>query len=142
MISTKWFQGKEESHNYIEIRKKVFNSELLIKEKITDIYDEFAFNVVIYEDEIPAGTGRLLFKEGKYFIDKVCVLKEFRDNNYSDLIIRMLIRKAVNIGADKTYAMIQNEYIKIFEKIGFVEVNKENEGVLMMKEGDVGGHCC
>lgn len=142
MISTKWFQGKEESHNYIEIRKKVFNSEFLMKEKITDIYDEFAFNVVIYEDEIPAGTGRLLFKEGKYFIDKVCVLKEFRGNNYSDLIIRMLIRKAVNIGADKTYAMIQNEYIKKFEKVGFIEVNKENEGVLMMKEGDVGGHCC
>lgn len=143
MVSTKWFQGIDSKHNFIEIRKKVFCDELKLDEKnISDSYDLFAFNVVLYEDEFPVGTGRLLFKDGKYFIDKICVLKEFRGNCYGNLIIRMLVRKAVTIGAEKTYAYIDEKYTKIFEKIGFEALNNDGNGYrLMVKEGDVVGHC-
>jgi len=143
MISTKWFQGIESKHNFLEIRKSVFCEELKVgEESISDFYDQFAFNVVLYDDDKSAGTGRLIFKDGKYFIDKLCVLKKFRGNNYSDLIIRMLIRKAVNIGAEKTYASIDKKYRLIFKKIGFEEIETDsNVNILMMKEGDVGGNC-
>lgn len=144
MVSTKWFQGIENSDKFKEIRKKVFCEELNMEEKsISDFYDEFAFNAVLFDDDRPAGTGRLIFKEGKYFIDKLCVIKEFRGNSYGDLIIRMLVRKAVTIGAEKTYANIDRKYKKLFEEIGFEETNAEsNINVLMVKIGDVGGHCC
>lgn len=143
MVSTKWFQGIESKHNFIEVRKNVFCEELKLSEEINfDLYDQFAFNLVIYENEIPAGTGRLLFKDGKYFIDKICVLKEFRGNSYGNLIIRMLIRKAVTIGADKTYAYTDEKYRKLFEKVGFDKLNDDINGYcLMVKVGDVGGHC-
>ena len=143
MISTKWFQGIESKRNFIEIRKSVFCEELKVgEESISDFNDQFAFNVVLYDDDKSAGTGRLIFKDGKYFIDKLCVLKKFRGNNYSDLIIRMLIRKAVNIGAEKTYASIDKKYRLIFKKIGFEEIETDSNGnILMMKEGDVGGNC-
>jgi len=143
MVSTKWFQGLNNLDKFLEIRKKVFCEELNMDEKyLTDFYDEFAFNAVLYDDDKPAGTGRLLFKDGKYFIDKLCVLNEYKGNAYGNLIIRMLVRKAVTIGAEKTYAEINKKYKPLFEKIGFVEVSNEGNNVLMMKTGDVGGHCC
>lgn len=143
MVSTKWFQGLNNLDNFLEIRKRVFCEELNMDEKYaTDFYDEFAFNLVLYDDDKPAGTGRLLFKDGKYFMDKLCVLKEYRGNSNGDLIIRMLVRKAVTIGAEKTYAEIDKKYKSLFEKVGFEEVSNEGNNVLMMKTGDVGGHCC
>lgn len=144
MVSTKWFQGIENLHSYLVIRKEVFCDELNMDEKyVTDFYDEFAFNLILYVDDIAAGTGRLIFKDGKYFIGKLCVLKKYRGNSYGNLLIRMLVRKAITIGAEKSYAEIDKKYKPLFEKMGFEDTNNEdNINVLMMKVGDVGGHCC
>lgn len=143
MVSTKWLQGTENLEICFGIRKKVFCDELNMNcEFISDIYDEFSFNVVLYEDEKAVGTGRLIFNDGKYLIDKICVLNEFRGNSLGELIIRMLVRKAVTIGAKKTYSILDKKYKPLFEKVGFVETSIDSEGnCIMFKEGDVGGHC-
>ncbi|HAQ39490.1 MAG TPA: hypothetical protein DCM73_00690 [Clostridiales bacterium] len=143
MVSTKWMQGIDNISAALEIRKKVFYNELQVADScMPDIYDEFAFSVVVYEDDIPAGTGRLLFKDGKYIIDNLCVLRQFRGKNYGDLIIRMLVRKGVNMGSKKTYAEVDESCAAIFKNIGFEKIKSlENGRQLMMKEGDVGGHC-
>lgn len=138
MISTELFQGKDNLCVVLSIRKEVFDENNT--DKLTDFYDEFAFNAVLYDEDVPAGTARLLFKEGKYFIDMLCVKKQFRDLNYEDLLVRLLVRKAVTIGAEKTYIEADKSLVKLLENIGFVMVSKDN--ILMVKEGDVGGHCC
>lgn len=130
MISTKWFRGKDNLSVVLSIRDE------------TDFYDEFAFNVVIYDEDVPAGTGRLLFKEGKYFIDRLCVKTQFQNLNYEDLLIRMLVRKAVTIGAEKTYILAENGLEDILKNIGFEERYTENNVKLMVKNGDVGADCC
>nr|WP_312580022.1 GNAT family N-acetyltransferase [Sedimentibacter sp.] len=144
MVSTKWFKGIENSEIYFEIRKKVFCDELNMDcEFIKDNYDEYSYNVVLYEDEKAAGTGRLIFKDGKYLIDKLCVLSEYRGNSYGELIVRMLVRKAVTTGAVKTYSVIDAKCKSLFEKAGFKETGADVNGdLVMIKEGDVGGHCC
>lgn len=141
MVSTKWFQGIENIETCMELRRKVFCEELKLDENsIKDAYDDFAFNVVVYEDDNPVGTGRLLFKDGRYFIDKICVLEEFRSRNYGNLIIRMLVRKAVTIGAKQTYSCVDEKHIGLFEKVGFVKsAREESRCIIMVKEGDVGG---
>ena len=136
MISTRWFQGIDNLSVVLDIRKEV----LLEADKLTDFYDEFAFNAVLYEDDLPAGTGRLLFKEGKYFIDKLCIKKQFTGLRYEDLLVRLLVRKAVTIGAEKTYIEADENLEKTLENIGFIKVS--GDITLMVKEGDVGGHCC
>lgn len=142
MISTKWVQGRNNINEALEIRKKVFIEETKIKENISDNFDDFAFNVVVYEDDVPVGTGRLLFKDGRYFIDNVCVLKEFRGRYYADLIIRMLVRRAINMGAEKTYTDCSESLKMLFEQIGFETINTNEQGInFMMKIGDVSGHC-
>ncbi|HPV84947.1 MAG TPA: hypothetical protein PL127_01815 [Sedimentibacter sp.] len=139
MISTRWFQGKSNLSDVLSIRKEVFAEENR-EENITDFYDEFAFNAVLYEDDVPAVTARLSFKEGKYFIDKLCIKKQFTGLRYEDLLVRLLVRKAVTIGAEKTYIEADESIEKILENIGFTKV--PNNKALMVKEGDVGGHCC
>lgn len=136
MISTRMFQGKDNLSQVLDIRKEV----LAETDNITDFYDDFAFNAVLYEDDIPAGTGRLLFKEGKYFIDMLCVRNQFKGFNYEDLLIRLLVRKAVTIGAEKTYMEADQDLQKILENIGFIQETKGKN--LMVKEGNVGGGCC
>lgn len=143
MISTKWFQGINNIETVLEIRKKVFKYELNEEKfSICDNFDEFAFNVVIYDDETSIGCGRLIFKDGKYTIDNVCVLKEYRGKRYGDLIVRMLVRRAVNIGAEATYSIVDSSCRNFFKNIGFIETKiYEDDKLLMMKVGDVGGHC-
>jgi N-acetylglutamate synthase-like GNAT family acetyltransferase len=143
MINTRWLQGRENLRDVMSLRKNVFCHELKADENlITDIYDDFAFSLVVYEDNVPVGTGRLLFKEGKFFADMVCVLVQHRGKNYGDLIVRMIVRKAFDMGVEKTYANVGKQCRKLFENIGFDEVSEENGEILMMKTGDVGGHCC
>lgn len=138
MVSTKWFQGKDNLNDVLRIREE-FLSE---GDKRTDFYDDFAFNAVVYNDDIPAGIGRLLFKEGKYFIDRIHVKSQFQNLNYEDLLIRMLVRKAVAIGADKTYIVVENELEHTLKNIGFKESAIKNNIRIMVKNGDVGGNCC
>lgn len=148
MISTKWFQGIDKIDSIIKIRKEVFSDELNNENYLVqDIYDEFAFNVVAYEDEVAVSCGRLLFNDGKYFIDNVCVIKKYRRRHLGDLVVRMLVRKAINLGAEKIYAMVNEESRALFECIGFTidsayHHSDENEKLyLMVKTGDVCGHC-
>ena len=143
MIATKWFQGKDSLNDVLKIRNKIFIEEMnLGYNGISDIYDDFAFNVVLYDDDEAVGSGRLLFKNGRYFIDNVGVLKEYRGNHYGDLIVRMLVRKAVNMGAENTSALVDNNCESLFRNIGFIKTEEYEDGKsLMMKTGDVGGHC-
>lgn len=142
MITTKWFQEKN-LDGVLKLRKDVFLDELKYEEEfIQDKYDIFAKNVVLYEDSIPVGTGRLIFKDGKYVIDKLCVKKEYRNRRYGDLIVRMLVRKAVTLGAKKTYVMIDDKCEKLFTRIKFVREDLCDGKIVMRKDGDICGDCC
>ena len=136
MVSTRWVQGKDSLKVVLDIRKEVLTENT----ELTDFYDEFAFNAVLYEEDVPAGTARLLFKDGKYYIDMLCVKKQFKGLNYEELLVRLLVRKAVTIGADKTYMEADESIEELLENIGFIKTSKDK--MLMVKEGDVGGHCC
>ncbi len=138
MISTKWFQGKDKLNLVLSIRKEVLSQDT---DKLTDLYDEFAFNAVLYDEDKAAGTGRLLFKDGKYFIDMLCFKKQYKGLNYEDLLVRMLVRKAVTIGAEKTYIEVEEYQVELLENIGFNVVSNDKNTILMVKAGDVGGDC-
>lgn len=142
MVSTKWLQGVNNIDEALSIRKTVFEEMNLNNKDASDVFDEFSFNAVVYEDDAAAGTGRLLFKDGMYFIDNVAVLKEYRNRHYGSLLVRMLVRRAVNMGAEKTYTECRESCRAFYEDIGFEHVSTNEEGcLLMVKNGDVGGHC-
>ena len=148
MVSTKWFQGINKLEDVLLVRNKVFLDEQNIDEKlITDEYDQISFNVVVYENNLPVGTGRLIFKNNQYQIGRIAVISEFRGKRYGDLIVRMLIRKAINLGAEEVYLHSQANKKSFYEEIGFKAYGvpyKEAgiEHISMVRRGDVGGDCC
>lgn len=97
--------------------------------------------LLIYEDDTLAGTGRLVVSDKKYFIENVSVKEEFRGESYGELAVRMLVRRAVNMGAERTYAIIDKDIAGLFEKVGFAKLEETDNTYLMCMEGDVGGHC-
>ncbi|WP_312699869.1 GNAT family N-acetyltransferase [Sedimentibacter sp.] len=98
--------------------------------------------LLIYEDDTLAGAGRLVYNDGKYFIENLSVKEEFRGRAYGELAVRMLVRRAVNMGAEKTYALIDKDITRLFEKIGFTKLEETSGNTyLMCMQGDVGGHC-
>lgn len=148
MISTKWFRNND-LDDVVRIRTEVLVDEQKLDNSfVQDIFDSFAKSVIVYENKKAIATGRLIFNDGKYIIDKLCVLKDHRNMAYEDLIIRMLVRKAVDMGTQKTYFCLSNIDIScnpkihsILERIGFVPDSRENEILTMVKHGDVGGDC-
>lgn len=132
-----YIQGKilmpgDELNEAIDIRKKVFVEECGIAyDKEFDDLDSLAIHAVAYEREALSGkddrengkvavaTGRIVFDGEICKIDKIAVLKEYRNKKYGDFIVRLLLNKAFMSGIDKVYvdAFVSSE--GFFEKIGF-----------------------
>lgn len=132
MIAEKWFDGNlpmENLKDAIFIRKEVF-----IKEQGIDEKDEFdntdaKFNskiIVLYKNEEPFATGRLIEKDNKLFIGRVAILKEFRGLNYGIILMEKLIEKAKEyFKYNEIYIHSQSYAIGFYEKLGFVAFGKE-----------------
>ncbi len=146
MITTKWFKGNDDLIDAHTIRAKVFIKEQKIAVELEmDNKDNLAHHIVLYHNNKAIATGRLLI-EDEFTIGRVAVLKEERGNGYGDLVVRLLIRKAFDLGATKVVVHSQVSAAKFYEKIGFIQVGEEyiEEGtdilhINMVKNEDVKG---
>lgn len=131
------------------IRIKVFVNEQKVPEELEmDDKDKEAYHIVIYDGEKAVATGRLVLENKEYIIGRIAVIKKERRNGYGDLVVRILIRKAFDLGADKVIVHAQIGAMKFYEKIGFVASSEEyiEDGtgiphIDMIKNEDVNGHC-
>lgn len=99
--------------------------------------------LLIYEDDTLIGTGKLTLIDNNYFIENINIKEEFRRKSYGELAVRMLVRRTINLGANETYAHVNKNTAKLFEKVGFaIKGETDNGDYLMCMEGDVKGHCC
>ena len=132
MILEKWFDGNLElPKDVIFIRKEVFVKEQGINEK--DEFDnaDAIFNtkiIVLYKNEKPFATARLIEKNNKLFIGRVAILKEYRGLNYGILLLNKLIEKAKkDFKYNELYVISQSYASGFYEKVGFVAFGEEFE---------------
>ena len=129
------------------IRHTVFNVEQKIPEEIeNDGYDSSAVHVLTYMNGIPAATGRLLILNDEFTIGRIAVLKEYRKNRLGDLVVRLLIRAAFDMGGERQIVHAQLPVQGFYEKLGFTpkgEVYDEAgiPHITMTREGDIFGKC-
>ncbi|WP_113672962.1 GNAT family N-acetyltransferase [Vallitalea guaymasensis] len=122
MINAIYINGDKNIEDAIFVRDKVFVNEQNIDYNIVfDGEDKEAVHVVVYEDKNPVGTGRMTIQDNLYLIGRIAVLKEKRGNYYGDLIVRMLIQKAFDTGADFVEVHSQLPAVNFYKKIGFEE---------------------
>lgn len=149
-------QGKLLSHgndltDVFMIRRKVFIEELKIPEEIEyDDQDEQSIHVVVYEEascKNAVATGRISFDGEICEIDHIAVLKEFRNKQYGDFTVRMLLNKAFTSGIHVVRSMVNKESVTFFEKIGFHIISDESDNqnikyhLMEIKSNDIKTKC-
>lgn len=120
MLTNKLLKGTDDLTDALSIRKKVFIDEQGIPKSIErDIYDKSSEHIVVYENNQPIGTGRLVFKEGEYSIGRVAVLQEHRAKKIGSLVVDELKDKAISHGATEVHVHAQKEVEGFYKKLGF-----------------------
>ena len=130
MICGRYYLGLDHMEEIAPIRREVFGAEQgWLEDILFDETDETAIQAVVYKDmdrTIPVGVGRLHKTENgeDYKIGRIAVKKEERGQGYGDFIVRMLVDKALMMGADRVLVGAQPHAIAFYQKIGFRPVGE------------------
>jgi predicted GNAT family N-acyltransferase len=127
MIQGKLLQYGNNLEEVYSIRRNVFIEELGIPKEIElDDFDDEAIHVLVYEvnsnNKTAVATGRIKYCGESCIIDKVAVLKEYRQKEYGDFTIRMLLNRAFTAGINEVTADVSPEVFGFFEKLGFHKI--------------------
>ena len=124
MFKASWLckQNGDDLEPAFALRREVFCDEQGYSPQIEyDTYDETAQHIIIVENGTVVATGRLFEKDGLYTIGRICVKKSARGQGYGDMLVRLILDKALQSGAQRLYISSQ-EYIKgFYAKFGFVQ---------------------
>ncbi len=109
----------EEAKN---IRKAVFIEEQGFNNEF-DETDDTCLHFLLFKDGIAAGTGRMFTEDGgkSYHIGRVCILKEYRKFHLGSEIMKTMIEKAKELGAEKAVLSAQCRASGFYKKLGFAE---------------------
>lgn len=122
MITALYVDGDSDCKDAFYVREEVFvKGQEIDKHIVFDDIDKKAIHVVVYEDDQPVGSGRLVNNDNEYLIGRIGVLEHKRGNYYGDLIVRMLIQKAFDLGAQEIIIHSQLPPVQFYKKIGFIE---------------------
>ena len=133
MIRAFFLLGDQDLSAALKIRDEVFvNEQGFSAELERDDMDMRAVHAVLEDDDGPCGTARLFFDEGRWHIGRMAVLKEKRGRGYGDLMLRMMVDKALNADVDELYVGAQKRAQGFYDKLGFLVCGEEylEEGCL------------
>ena len=147
MISTKWFTGAADLGDASAIRRVVFIDEQNVSEEEEwDGTDAGAIHLVVYDNAVPVATGRILIEGEDFHLGRIAVLKEYRKQGLGDFLMRLLIRRAFELGGTRQVIHAQLQAKGFYEKLGFaaygdefIEANIPH--TMMAREGDITGPC-
>lgn len=133
MIRGRYMTSRDDTSEIMNIRRRVFVEEQgFSMEGELDGYDEMSIYALVFDEaDVPSGTGRLFIDaEDHFVIGRVCVLDSARGQGLGDLIMRMLLHRALELHAPAVYLVSQRGAIAFYEKYGF-----EPYGEMVLDEG-------
>jgi predicted GNAT family N-acyltransferase len=122
MIIAEMVHGLDGLDIQYKIRDEVFTEEQGISKEIShDEYDPICHHVIVSEDKVPIGTGRIINIEQKnaLLIGRIAVLKSHRGQGIGDLIVRKLVCYGFDQGVERVEVHSQLYAIDFYKKIGF-----------------------
>lgn len=131
MIQAGWaYAHKDDLTAIYAVRRRVFSEEQGFDPAIDhDDYDQVAGHVYV-KDETgqTVGTGRL-FKDdqGLWHAGRFAVLNHCRGQRFGDMILRMVLQKAQQLGVEDLYISAQMHAVGFYKKFGFVACGDEYE---------------
>jgi len=120
-LHVKWLKGTDDLADAYKIRFRVFVEEQNVPPDIEiDEIDGTAHHIVVYQDGIPVGTGRVFEQNGRYYLGRIAVLKEYRKQHIGSLIVDLLLQKAFELGAAEVHIHAQTSALGFYKKLGFI----------------------
>lgn len=130
MVQGKWFAPGTDLSALLPVRSAVFGTE-------ADSLDAASWNVLVYEDSVPAATGRIWWEDGAYWLGGIGVLEDRRRRKLGDLVLRLLLYKAQNHAAREVRLRCSRETAGFFSRLGLKEIPSDDpDTVEMMIRGD------
>lgn len=112
MIQGKWIPQGGDLSEALSVRKTVLN-------RGEDPLDAQAQNVVVYQDGVPAATGRIRWENGAFWLDGLAVLPDCRGKRLGDLTLRLLLFKAQSHFAREVRLICPPDVEGFFSRLGF-----------------------
>lgn len=119
MVFGKFISGDGDLTQVREIREEVFERELGIPYRGTDMPDAFCMHAVAYAEDVPIGTGRMMFDGERFAVAGIAVRREYRGQMYGDFLLRLLIDRALMANAQEIEADAREGTEGFFETVGF-----------------------
>jgi len=121
MITNRWFLGADDISDALSIRDSVFVKEHSVdKQDEFDTLDKSALHLVLYADKIAVGCARMVSQDGYFKFGHIAVLKEHRGKHYGDLIMRLLLFKAFDMGAKEARLDALPKASAFYQRFGFM----------------------
>ncbi|MEA5068915.1 MAG: GNAT family N-acetyltransferase, partial [Christensenellaceae bacterium] len=104
MIRARYLSSMDDITSVLEIRRAVF--ERSPGAAARDAFDDMAVYALAFDEaDAPSAAGRLYIDaDDRFRIDAVGVLAPLRARGYGDLVMRMLLDRALTLGAPAVYA--------------------------------------
>ena len=139
MIRGKFIAPGGDYTQALALRKAVFVDEQGDDAALEhDQYDDLSAHVLLYDhtdaqgDPVgdPVATGRLFWLNGEFVIGRVCVASDKRGQQLGDLVMRMLLYKAMEHHAPAVTLGAQKHAVPFYARYGFEPVEEYlDEGV-------------
>lgn len=110
-----------------KIREEVFIHEQRVPREIElDEYDQTAAHFLLFYEEKPVSTARMLKKDDKIAkIGRVAVLKEYRSKKLGRILMENILEHCRNSGITKVLIDAQTYVVPFYEKLGFRQYGEE-----------------
>ena len=114
MVQGKWFPPGEDLSALLPVREAVFG-------RGADDLDAASWNVLVYQDSVPAAAGRIWWQDGAFWLGDLCVLESFRRQRLGDLVLRLLLFKAQSHAAREVRLRCPRSVAGFFARLGLKE---------------------
>ncbi|MCR5567207.1 MAG: hypothetical protein K6F61_10170 [Clostridiales bacterium] len=131
MVQGKWFAPGSDLSELIPVRSAVFGGG-------RDDLDTSSWNVLVYDDSIPAATGRIWWENGAFWLGGIGVLETCRHRKLGDLVLRLLLFKAQSHAAREVRLRCPADVTGFFERLGLKpQSGEDTEAIEMMIPGNL-----
>lgn len=143
-VTRKWLGPQEDKSDCFRLRTEVFIQEQHFENEFDEI-DETARHLLLTQEGEPVATARIFEEEGRWWIGRICVVKNGRKDGIGTLVLLLCEDKIRELGGTQSSLKAQMQAKGFYEKAGYRAQGEpfEDEGcphILMCK--DLTAHCC